>query len=221
MDQDKNKKVFRLPRIQMSISAETRQNIMQACSNVVATPEELEANILVPFPECQRRLREMAGAAQSKDDMKQIISGPSEWTEDVKGMLALLGEPTEDVAEIPASGGPMAGLTEPFSKLKELWSNERAIKCKDIEPRFEEMKAAFLNRSCQVELPSSTPIPQLGRPVPKTNIPASVNTTRKPQSDDMQTADKGLTNEGTEPMCNDIFVIEDGEVLGEVQMKDN
>ncbi|KAG4076572.1 hypothetical protein HA402_002735 [Bradysia odoriphaga] len=144
----------------------------------------------------------MAGAAQSKGDMKQIISGPSEWTEDVKGMLALLGEPMEDVAEIPASDEPMVGITAPFSKLKELLSNERAIKCKDIEPRFEEMKAAFLSRSCQVELPSSPPIPQLGRPVPKRNIPASVNTTRKPQSDDMQTADKGLTNEGTEPMCN-------------------
>ncbi|KAG4075491.1 hypothetical protein HA402_003316 [Bradysia odoriphaga] len=244
MDQDKKKKLIPVPRIQMDIPAKTRQNIMQACSNVVATPEEVQANILVPFPECLRRLHEMGVAAQSMRDKQKQISFPSESKEDVKNISAQ-GEPTKDVTEIPALGGPMVGIISPISKSEECLSNvqpnkiEVTIAGNDIQPRatarlsqviIDKMKAALLNTPRRVKLPSEKqlpkkattfktnrkakrprgpPIPQLGRPVPKRNIPASVNTTRKPRSDDMQTADKGLTNEGTEPVCNDIVVTEE------------
>ncbi|KAG4077763.1 hypothetical protein HA402_011192 [Bradysia odoriphaga] len=173
----------------------------------------------------------MGVAAQSMRDMHQQISGPSESKEDVKNILAQ-GEPTKDVTEIPAVGAPMVKTISPFNKI------EGTMAGNVIKPTatrrlsqviLDKMKAALLDTPRQVKLPSGKPL----RPISKTvkpirkvkrprgpPIPASVNTIRKPRSDGMQTADKGLTNEGTEPMCNDIFVLEDDkQVLGDVQIK--
>ncbi|XP_037039524.1 uncharacterized protein LOC119076712 [Bradysia coprophila] len=237
MNQDKKKKVIPPP-IGTYISPQTRQNIWQACSNVVATPEELASKILVPFPECLRRLREMGAAAQSKKDIAQS---------------SRLSESKADVKKVPTLGVSMedGAIVTAFSETTECVNNVHLIKIEgtpaasDIKPTgrllsqmiVDRMNLALLSMQCRVTplfppdlttnktIPKvirrrGPPIPQLGRLAPKRKMFALVNTTQKPRSDDMQTAGKGLTNEGTEPLSENTSAIEDhAAVFGDIQMK--